>query len=89
VDLVYGMNEDGIPFRETVTLADRLKDLMQRNPGLSKDRFEKVALSRNSEKDRIEGQIGGVRISVNSTDCAKRIGRRFWDGQDIGYFGRR
>jgi hypothetical protein len=40
--ILYGMR-DGIPRRETATFTDILFDLVRRNPGLSKDKFEEVA----------------------------------------------
>jgi KaiC/GvpD/RAD55 family RecA-like ATPase len=40
--IVYGM-VDGVPVRQTETFQDRLFELIKRNPGLSKEKFEEVA----------------------------------------------
>jgi RecA-family ATPase len=40
--IVYGMR-DGVPSRETATITDVLYDLVKRNPGLTKEKFEEVA----------------------------------------------
>jgi archaellum biogenesis ATPase FlaH len=65
--VVYGVNAEGIPTRETETVQDAIRSLLVRNPGLSKDKFEKIAVGagfrRNTVRDFLDHGIVGGTIS--------------------------
>jgi len=78
--IVYGMC-DGVPRRETATFTDILFDLVRRNPGLSKEKFEDVAkrsgFRRSTVRDFIDnGIVSGTlkyekcKLLVKSKDAA-------------------
>jgi hypothetical protein len=92
--IVYAM-KDGIPHRETATFADILRDLLRRNPGLTKDKFEEVArkagFRRGTIRDFIEkGIISGqlqyekrrlsVKVKNDETSAAQLL---FDDGEHL------
>jgi len=54
--IVYGMC-DGVPRRETATFTDILFDLVRRNPGLSKEKFEDVAKRSGFRRTTVRGFI--------------------------------
>jgi len=54
--IVYGM-VDGIPIRQTETFQDRLFDLLKRNPGVSKDKFEEIAKQKGFRRSTIRESI--------------------------------
>jgi hypothetical protein len=63
--VVYGMGT-GVPVRQTATLADSLLDLLTKNPGLSKSKFEdlaqKAGFRRGTVREFIDGEIVGGKI---------------------------
>jgi hypothetical protein len=59
------MKPEWYPQRKTATFTDRLLDLVKRNPGLSKEKFEEIARKngyrRSTIRDFIDhGIVGGV-----------------------------
>jgi archaellum biogenesis ATPase FlaH len=49
----YKMDENGIPVRQTMTFDEVLFDLVKQNPGLSKEKFEDLAMKSNFRRGTV------------------------------------